>query len=197
VASLRVEDSPVGYSPPVGPAVYTGIAYNDLDDSKPLSAPGFSNVGRIWSINWLAYADITWRQFSINNQVFYRPDYPVVIHVPGGGTKCTTPASPNDRSFARVIISTNGVLCTRILADGSQELYNTGGLLTPFFLTQSLDPTENALSFAYDANFRLMAITDAIGQITTFEYNWTNDIRKVTKITDPFGRFAASRIPLA
>jgi RHS repeat-associated protein len=191
VASLRVQDTPVGYSPPVGPSVFTRIAYNDLDDRKPVGPPVFSNVGRIWSINWLSYAELTWRMFGINGQTFYIPDYPVTIHVPGGGTEVYNSAAPNDRSFARVILSTNGVLVTRILADGSSEMYNNGGTLTPFFLTQTLDPAGNSLSFTYDSGFRMVAITDAIGQVTTFEHGLTNDIWKVTKITDPFGRFAS------
>ena len=36
----------------------------------------------------------------------------------------------------------------------------------------------------------LSAITDAIGQVTTLTYGNTNDIYKITRVTDPFGRFA-------
>jgi RHS repeat-associated protein len=36
----------------------------------------------------------------------------------------------------------------------------------------------------------LVGIIDAIGQVTTLTYGLTNDIYKVTQVTDPFGRFA-------
>jgi RHS repeat-associated protein len=190
IASLRIDDVPLGYSPPVGPDVSLEIAYNDLDDSKPVGAPGFANVGRIWSINWVAYAEVTWRPFTINGQTTYIPDYPVKIHLPGGGTEVLRSPAPHHRSFAKATIGTDGVLCTRTLPDGTRQLFNTGGILSPSFLTQLVDPSGNTLSFSYDSNLRLVAITDAIGQVTTLEYAWPGDIRKLTKVTDPFGRFA-------
>ena len=58
------------------------------------------------------------------------------------------------------------------------------------FLTQLIDPFGNAVSLTYDANLRLVAITDAIGQVTTLSYEHPTDIYKITKVTDPFGRFA-------
>ncbi len=190
IASLRIDDIPLGYSPSVGPGVSLWIAYNDLDDSKPVGAPTFSNVGRIWSINWVAYAEVTWRPFTINGQTTYIPGFPVKIHLPGGGAEVLTSTAPHHRSFARASISENGILCTRTLPDGTRQLFNTGGILSPSFLTQIIDPSGNALSFSYDSNMRLVAVTDAIGQVTTLEHAWPGDIRKVTKVTDPFGRFA-------
>ena len=35
-----------------------------------------------------------------------------------------------------------------------------------------------------------MSLTDAIGQVTTLSYDHASDPLKITKITDPFGRFA-------
>src|SRR5207248_1483511 len=43
LAALLVRDMPVGYQPPVGPGVFARIAYNDLDDSKPVGNPTFPN----------------------------------------------------------------------------------------------------------------------------------------------------------
>jgi len=58
------------------------------------------------------------------------------------------------------------------------------------FLTQVVDPFGNAATLTYDVNLRLIAITDAIGQVTTLTYGNANDIYKITRVTDPFGRFA-------
>src|SRR5262249_32923792 len=57
-------------------------------------------------------------------------------------------------------------------------------------LTQIVDAQGNALSMTYDSQLRLVAVTDAIGQVTTVSYEMTTDPLKVTKITDPFGRSA-------
>src|SRR5262249_3947425 len=42
----------------------------------------------------------------------------------------------------------------------------------------------------YDAQLRLVAVTDAVGQVTTLAYDLPQDPWKITKITDPFGRVA-------
>src|SRR5258708_27158934 len=58
-------------------------------------------------------------------------------------------------------------------------------------MTQIVDAAGNAAQISYDTNFRVVAVTDAIGQVTPFTYGQTNDIYKITKVTDPFGRFAS------
>jgi hypothetical protein len=45
------------------------------------------------------------------------------------------------------------------------------------------------LTFTWDASLRLVAATDALGQVTTISYEHTDPL-KITKVTDPFGRFA-------
>ena len=101
VAAMRIDDIPVGYIPPVGPAVGFAIAYNDRDDSKPASSPTYPNVGRMWSINWVAYVDYIAGALSGSSVL--------TVHTSGGGieqsTYNTTTAQfgPNDRSFATVV----------------------------------------------------------------------------------------------
>jgi YD repeat-containing protein len=56
-------------------------------------------------------------------------------------------------------------------------------------LTALRDPHGNALTFTWDASLRLVAATDALGQVTTLDYADTDPL-KITKITDPFGRYA-------
>jgi YD repeat-containing protein len=57
-------------------------------------------------------------------------------------------------------------------------------------MTQAIDPQGNALTFTYDGQLRLVAVTGAIGQVTTLSYELPQDIWKLTKVTDPFGRTA-------
>lgn len=190
VASVRIQDSPVGYSPPVGPSVFFAVAYNDLDDSKPPTTPAFSNVGLMWSVNWVAYVD------HVSGALFN--GIQLKVHISGGGAEVSSYSSatgafgPNDRSFTTVVRS-GSYTYTRTFPDGSTEVYNSpDNVSTPnrVFLTQRIDSSGNVLSFSYDANMRLVSVTDTIGRVTTLEYTLPSDIWKVTKVTDPFGRFA-------
>jgi YD repeat-containing protein len=57
-------------------------------------------------------------------------------------------------------------------------------------MTQLIDPHGQSVALTWDAQARLVAITDAIGQVTTIAYALAGDPLKITKVTDPFGRFA-------
>jgi YD repeat-containing protein len=200
IAALKVQDTPVGYRAPVGPPVFAKIAYNDLDDSKPVGLPTFPNVGRMWSLNWVAYVDVYIYGSCPGDQFFVA----TTIHLPGGGTEPLYGSTPSDRSFATDIVTwhtgvgtcdtyVNGLI--RTYPDGTQEVYGGGTLggfpaVVQYFLSKRIDPAGNTVSFTYDSNNRLVAVTDAIGQVTALEYNWPGDMWKITKITDPFGRFA-------
>src|SRR6266567_4489699 len=53
-----------------------------------------------------------------------------------------------------------------------------------------MDPQGNAIKLSYDSQMRVIAVTDAIGQVTTLSYGLPTDPLKITKVTDPFGRSA-------
>src|SRR6185295_797802 len=78
--------------------------------------------------------------------------------------------------------------------DGSKLVFSQSdgaiGTSRKIFLTQVVDPFGNSVTLTYDSNLRIVALTDAIGQVTTLTYGLTNDIYKITRVTDPFGRFA-------
>ena len=78
--------------------------------------------------------------------------------------------------------------------DGTRKVFSQSdgsiGTSRKIFLSQLIDPYGNAVSLSYDANLRVVTITDAIGQVTTISYDHLTDIHKITKVTDPFGRSA-------
>ena len=80
--------------------------------------------------------------------------------------------------------------------DGSKLIFSqsdgASGSSRKVFLTQIVDSFGNALTLTYDANLRVVAITDAIGQVTTLSCDLPgNDhMYLITRVTDPFGRFA-------
>jgi hypothetical protein len=52
--SLGLRDTPVGYTPPVGPAVNFEVTYNQREAAQPANFT-YSNFGAKWTFNWLAY----------------------------------------------------------------------------------------------------------------------------------------------
>lgn len=188
--AIRISDVPVSYSPPVGPTVAFEVNYNDMDSGAPTSPPTWSHVGVTWSTNWVAWVEHV--SGSLTNGTNLR------VRVPGGGTElvlystASAKFGPHDRSFATVTRS--GIFTyTREMPDGSIEIYNAPNhptSPTKVFLSQIIDPQGNALTLAYDANIRLISLTDAIGQVTMLSYDDGGNIYRITRVTDPFGRFA-------
>jgi RHS repeat-associated protein len=63
-----------------------------------------------------------------------------------------------------------------------------GGQPTLFYLNRSYAPSGQYIQFSYDAQYRLIGVTDTLGQVTTVGYELSTDPLKMTTITDPFGR---------
>lgn len=83
-ASLRVTDTPLSYTPPVGPAMNFTVTYNQRDsDQSPAQA--YSNFGPNWTFNWLSY-------------VVDAPSSNARVYVAGGGTE-TYQFDPNTQTY--------------------------------------------------------------------------------------------------
>jgi RHS repeat-associated protein len=190
-ASLNLTDTPVGYTPPKGPSVKVSIAYNEREDSQPATF-GWFNVSPKWTLNWLTYIQDDPRSAGSN----------VTRYAAGGGSVQYLNYNPATKSFAPetrnasvlTLVSASPIVYQRAFPDGSLEVYSESNGATTFprrvFLTQKIDPAGNAVTLNYDAQLRLMSITDATGRDTTFSYGLANQPLLVTQITDPFGRGA-------
>jgi RHS repeat-associated protein len=194
--SLRLNDTPVGYTPPKGPPVFVSVSYNQREAEQPANMT-FFNVSPKWSLSWLAYIQDEPGNPGVN-----------VIRVVGGGggvVYLNTSFNPGTGSFPPdyydgSTLTYNGGASpsyTRTMADGSVEIYGLSNGATSgtryIFLTKRIDPAGNAVTLNYNQNPsmpELISITDALGQQTTFSYGDTNYPLQVTKITDPFGRYA-------
>src|SRR5262249_54145223 len=53
-ASGQLSDTPVGYTPPLGPSASVTITYNQREDSQPANF-AFFNLSAKWTFNWLGY----------------------------------------------------------------------------------------------------------------------------------------------
>ena len=187
--NLNLRDQPVGYTPPVGPPVTFTVRYNQRDVFQPANF-SYGNLGSLWTSDWFTY-------------ITDNPSNPLAdvnIYVGGGGQRTYTGFDTNTQSFAyqqydRNLLTRTGPSSYQLLAgDGSKMIFSQSdgsvGTTRNIFLTQKIDPQGNAVTLTYDNYFRLVAITDAIGQVTTLTYGLGYDNYKVTKVTDPFGRSA-------
>src|SRR6185503_8781543 len=91
-------------------------------------------------------------------------------------------------------ISHNPAHYERTLRDGTVETYDLADRAASLpdrriFLTSVTDAQGHTIEYTYDSSFRVVGVTDAIGQVTTLEYE-ASDPDLVTTVTDPFGRFA-------
>ncbi|MDR2990359.1 MAG: Ig-like domain repeat protein, partial [Burkholderiaceae bacterium] len=191
LVSLRLFDTPVGYTPPVGYDVHTTLTYNQREASQPASMD-YSNIGPQWSTSWVGYIQDDPTQ----------PGVSVRRIAAGGGAYDYSGYNSADGTFAReiltpvqlVLTSQNPVTYERRFQDGSKEVYaaSNGATAAPrrVFLSRMVDPYGNTLTLNYDASLRLTSVQDAIGQSTVFTYGNTANTWLITAITDPFGRKA-------
>jgi RHS repeat-associated protein len=187
--SLTVFDTPVGYHPPVGLASLFTLRYQQRADGQPATFT-FSNVGQNWFHDWMAYV--------VDDPT--NPGADVTVFPRGGGYFNFTGFDSSTQSYALELSSNTTLVLVsatsyeRRFGDGSKEIYaqpnHVTGAGRQVFLTALVDAQGNSLTFSYDKMFRLVAVTDAIGQVSTLSYALTADPYKITKVTDPFGRTA-------
>ena len=195
-AGLRLVDTPVGYAPPRGPAIYFTLSYDQREIFQPQVMP-FGNAGPLWTHNWHAYVEEepAWCGGGICRGEWIR------VFTRGGGHDALEGPPTNGvytsswKSHAQLVrTSTSPIQFERRLTDGSVEVYgqSDGGPVghRRVFLTQLIDPQGQAVTLTYDAQMRLVALTDALGQVTTVAYEVPSDALKITSVTDPFGRRA-------
>jgi RHS repeat-associated protein len=190
LAGLHLADTPVSHTPLRGPSIQFRIDYSQRESFQPQTFT-FANFGRKWLFDWISYLEDNPTNLS----------EPVFAYLRGGGRETHSgfdgvSSYAPDRDSRAVIVrtSTSSIRYERRLPDGSVEVFAQpdGAMSLPrrVFLTQQIDPQGNAVSLTYDGQLRLVAVTDAIGQVSTISYERPSDPLKITKITDPFGRFA-------
>jgi RHS repeat-associated protein len=206
LVSLNINDEPVGYTPPIGPAVRFLVRYNQRERRQP-STFNYSNLGPKWTFDWLSY--ITDEPSN--------PAADVKYYIMGGGTRTFTGFNSATQTYVFQQLDQTRLTRTApdtyemLSRDGTRKVFSPP-FSDPFierddleatatkrkiFLTQLIDSFGNAVKLTYDADLRVTAITDAIGQVTRISYEPTDDpnddptdIFKIRKVTDPFGRFA-------
>jgi RHS repeat-associated protein len=199
LASLNIVDEPVGYLPPRGPGIGFITTYNQRDAFLPATF-SFSNLGPKWTFDWLSF--VTDEGAEDRNQSGY-----MKVYLRGGGQETYLFYGPDPlprsggihyQSQAELVLVSfernKSAVYERRLPDGSREIFSQAELVARgprrIFLTQIVDPAGNTVRLTYDSQMRIVAVTDAIGQVTTLAYELPGDPLKITRVTDPFGRAA-------
>ena len=190
LAAVRLMDTLLGYSPPFGPDVSFTLTYNELDSRSPESPP-HANMGRLWTLNWVAWIEPPSGTLVNGSQLR--------LHRGSGGTRVLLydagkrQFGPHDRHFTTAKkLSSSGYEV--LFPDGSREVYdlpNNPTNVALIYMTRRYDPQGNLLTFDYDSRLRLTKVTDATGQQTTLLYEQPSDELKITRVRDPFGREAS------
>ncbi len=85
-----------------------------------------------------------------------------------------------DGDYAGIIYDPDADIYTRLLTNGSQQLFDGNGLLIAV-----MDRNGNATMYSYDTQERVNTITDPVGRVTTFAYDGNG---KLETVTDPANR---------
>ncbi len=202
LVSLNIMDTPVGYRPPVGPGVDFTLTYNQRDAFQP-QVFSYSNVGYQWTFDWVSYIEDNPSNLTQSVTVYRR----------GGGRETYSGFNSGSQSYAphmqsRAVVvrtSVSPIRYERRLANGSVEVFSqSDGAASPrrVFMTDSRTPQwtsppgatdPNAVRYYYEGTqwgLRLVSVKDGIDQVTTLSYENASDPLKITRVTDPFGRFA-------
>jgi RHS repeat-associated protein len=190
--SLSVDDAPLFYQPAFGPEVQFMVSYSQREANQP-STFTYTNLGPLWTCNWLSYV----------TDDPANPGADVTQYMGGGGTLTFTGYDSGTQSYApeqqtnEVLKITGSSNYELDMPDGSKEIFGTSNTTTPrqVFLTQTVDPQGNALTYSYDSSYRIVAVTDATGLVTTVTYKSTVSsdpgFYLISTVTDPFGRTAS------
>ena len=189
LASLNVYDSPIWYQPPIGPGMKFKVTYNQRDIYSQ-AMPNYSNLGAQWTFDWLTY---------ISDQGTTGQRNTVTRYVSGGGqityslANATTGMYASDRDGVSLQYISSNDSYVLSFPSGSKEVFSYASSSTGsrnVFLTSISDPAGNTMTISYDSLGRISKVNDALGQTTTLYYDLAFDQYKITRVGDPFVRFA-------
>jgi RHS repeat-associated protein len=189
LASLNITDTPLKYSPAYGPSIGFTLSYNQRDTQQPATFNYF-NLGPKWTFNWLSYvSDDPSSQLLLTG--LYRSGGGAEIFAYDGQSNSFV----TDPQSHATLVKTSSTSYERRLPDGSKEVFATsdGAASYPrrIFLSEIYDSANNKVSLEYDTSLRIVKIKDAQLKETSVSYELAADPYKITKITDPFLRYAA------
>jgi YD repeat-containing protein len=166
-------------------------SYHQREPNQPQTF-SYSNLGRLWTFGWLSFVEDDPASPSASAKVYLRGSGAEVFI--GYDASSQSYASDPDSHAVLVRTSSSPIRYERRHADGSVDVFSLsdGAVVSPrrVFMTSFKDPQGNTVTLTWDGSFRIVAATDALGQVTTLSYEDAANPLRITKVTDPFGRFA-------
>ena len=190
-ASLRLTDTPVGYSPPYGPDIPFTLKYNQRD-AYNTAIYNVSSFGHQWTFDWFSFL-----RFDPGDL------YSVSVGTPGGGGVTYSGDGAGNYSISDFgqssfhLSSGSAPIATRTLEDGTQQVYSHEVSVlfneSLLLLTKIVDPHGHEVNIVYDTHNRIQKVVDAAGGESIFCYdeNGSGHCQSLIRsITDPYGRTA-------
>lgn len=217
--SLSISDTPLSYKPPLGSPIAFSVYYAQREANQPSTFQHW-NLGPKWTANWLSYIlDYGYYTYDVvpggfTAEYYHQASTNPTVYLQGGGLEGYSNSSlvpqepsqwimqyqygPATESRARLVQQTDeGSAYKRFLPDGSEQHFevstpvaNSPGQPHRVFLTKDIDPQGNVIHYGYDGGYRLVSVRDAANNITTLQYEDPADTKRLTSVTDPFGRVA-------
>src|SRR5207248_742886 len=116
LASLHIEDTPISYNSPRGPAAEFKLSYNQREANQPATF-SYANLGAKWTFNWLSY---------VTDDGPTLPSQTPTVYVRGGGAEVfsgfnsTTQSYAPDRQTLAALVRTSDNTYERRFANGSK-----------------------------------------------------------------------------
>ena len=187
LAAIVISDTPIGYQPPRGRAINFTLSYNS--QARQPGGDSFPHLGPNWTLDWFSYVIDDPNNVSVS------------VYLPGGNIEQPTNYNSTTQAYAADPYS-NAVVARisggyeRRLPDGSKQVFTTSNGSGKFFMTQWVDPTNNAVTLSYDydstvGKIRLKTITDPLGKNTYIHYDDPNNSRTITSVSNDLGKSAS------
>jgi len=170
--NLYITDTPLWYTPAIGPSVDIQLSYNSRGGAR-VGAP----FGNKWVLNYGSYI-IEVNQSGIIKPNVFMPDGRKDVYTQNGSAY-TQPYGVFNT------LTKTGSQYKLQLQNGTIYTYEKPSPSSDYILKQITDAYNNSITLGYTGN-QLTTITDAQGLSTTLTY--TDNL--VTTVTDPFGRTA-------
>ncbi len=176
--NIFIEDTPLWYSPPIGPAVEVTISYNSQDASNYNTC-----FGNKWSFNYGSHVVET----SDGRATLFMPDGGQDTYLPDGSGGFISEKGNFD-----TLVKTGASSYELRFQKGGKFVYGipmgTSGQ-QPFLLS-IVDRWNNALTFGYNSSVQMTTITDAQGKVTQLQWVSGPYGSRIARVIDPFERHA-------
>jgi RHS repeat-associated protein len=196
LASLHIEDTPIGHTPPRGPAIECTVSYNYREVQHSYD-PTATNLGPRWNFNWVSYVIDNPANLAGDSSVYVRGGG---VEIFSGYNSGTQSYAPDPQSHAILVrTQTSPITYEERFPDGSKQVFshsdNSATNQRRVFLTEVWDSAGNKATIDFHDSSSLVvdSITDALGYKTTFTYDAPTHPFRIHQIKEPieFGNRSA------